>query len=312
MAKPTKKTKVIIESKELYLNNEEVKSFIVYLNGLLCLQLNGEYAEFSHSYPKKNEGPDGSWRCNNFKDALDKYDWHGNFDENKKVLDGLSIALKEAVDSNNEKEAFRTCVKVLEWGGVRNGVHGVANLYLNDDLIRNIKAAVDVLTSDNVDLSLFSNEKAIYENEQEDLIVQNATSVMGVLPQSRFRMNASFTKIYSLLSKKPFLIYDSRVAAALGLIVKRYWKTDHSQEKLPAEISFSYPEGRGGNRNASDGLIVFKKVSNEIQHAKCNIRANWIVEAALKNSDFSLKSTDDITTKMRAIEAALFMIGSTV
>ena len=48
------------------------------------------------------------------------------------------------------------------------------------------------------------------------------------------------------------------------------------------------------------------KPDNDELHAKCSIQANWILEAALRNSNFSKKTGQ---RALRAVEAALFMLG---
>jgi hypothetical protein len=55
--------------------------------------------------------------------------------------------------------------------------------------------------------------------------------------------------------------------------------------------------------------IEFSKVKNGEDHALWNVRANWIIEAALIKSD---KSDEDMIKNMRELEAALFMIGYNV
>lgn len=61
-------------------------------------------------------------------------------------------------------------------------------------------------------------------------------------------------------------------------------------------------------------MIEFKKLSvpkKEFKHAVWNVRANWIVEAALTNIACFAENTDKLD-QVRAVEAALFMIGNDV
>ena len=51
-------------------------------------------------------------------------------------------------------------------------------------------------------------------------------------------MNSGFTKIYSLIVQD-FIIYDSRVGAALGLLIKCFCE-DKQKEKIPEELRFAW------------------------------------------------------------------------
>ena len=131
------------------------------------------------------------------------------------------------------------------------------------------------------------------------------------------RSNAGFTKIYSLLFEN-FIIYDSRVAAALGLFVVRYC-TDNGLPKIPPELDFGWmpakEEAKTSSpklRNADAGPYEFSKASREQLHASANIRANWIFEQVLPtNAEPSGEWFAKLpkAERMRALESAFFMIG---
>jgi hypothetical protein len=182
----------------------------------------------------------------------------------------------------------------LEWGGVKNGAYGVAKSYCNGKLISSITNALAALTPDadtQLDLNGFCDK------------------------DESFIMNASFTKIYSLLSEQPFIIYDSRVAAALSLIVSNYWiNVRQDNEVLPNYLRLACLEGRAEkeSRCASDEEknIIFRNVNgNNETHALWNVRANWIIESALIQANLP---EGDIIQNMRELEASLFMIGYNV
>jgi hypothetical protein len=286
-------------TKNRYLGNVDVTSFTKYLADLI----NG--AAFEHKYIiekggknaawiKYNKNVDRIWQCTNLQSALEQYFWgNSNFDSNNRLLNDLTSRLENAMDRKNDKDVLSICLNILEWGGVSNGAYGVALSYCNDKLISSITSALAALTpgpDTPLELKEFKGTGA------------------------PFIMNASFTKIYSILSKKPFIIYDSRVAAALSLIVKNYWISSRKDNTvLPPLLKFACLEGRAKNaiRCAADKdmKIEFSKVKNGEDHALWNVRANWIIEAALIKSD---KSDEDMIKNMRELEAALFMIGYNV
>ena len=277
--------KPILENKNLYIKDGNVSEFIEHVY-----------------YNKKAKKP---WECNNLGDALKQYAWQGmDFEKTQSILLELATKLKTAVNNGNELETLRVSVDILKWGGVLNGAQGVVKLFLQNNLSRSIKEAVNVLTDEDLNLTGFSTHIEDHSDDVDDI-----SDSLGNYSNSpvRYRMNASFTKIYSLYSERPFIIYDSRVAAALGLVVRRYWEENHGSAALPQLLSFSSLQGRSGNRNASANHVIFGKIRQELQHAQWNVRANWIIEAALVDVDY-----EKINKKMREVEAALFMIGYNV
>jgi len=290
-------------NREDYLH--QVKGFVDHIKALLTT------TPFIHQYIE-NKKTSKRWSCGSIEDALSAYVWNGkDFDQNNAELSKYSSELKYSIDNRMEFETLRTCIRILEWGGVRNGAYGVVSLYLRDNLSSSISDAVKELTSEAPDLNHFMKKN---DGDDCDLDRSNEnSSADSELPifHSKFRMNASFTKIYSLYSDRPFIIYDSRVAAALGLIARGYLA--NRAGNINELLRFSYLEGRSGNRvrNASLGDVNFNKVSSERDHALWNIRANWIIEDALNDIPcFGGRETP--LEKVRAVEAALFMIGKDI
>ena len=131
---------------------------------------------------------------------------------------------------------------------------------------------------------------------------------------SEILMNSGFTKIYSLLMDN-FVIYDSRVGAALGLIIKEFL-TEKNILKIPKELNFAYGNARptkGDNntknkRNPSTETYKFSVLrNNNIHHTINNIKANWLLREIADNSIFKQEENP-----IRTLEAALFMIGYSV
>lgn len=279
-------------SKYDYLNDNNVSGFIEYLSKLDTFKHHYNITKKSNTAWIEHNNRKSAWSCDSFDSAKNQYFWNNkDFDTNEKELNQYSLELQAAIKGKKDKDALCKCLDIANWGGVTNGAYGIARLYCNGNLIQTLNEALDALTPDDsvyLDLSGFLD--------------------------GRFIMNATLTKIYSLLSEKPFIIYDSRVAASLGLLVKKYWLDSRTNsEVLPGQLAFACLEGRAVSavRDASDETkgVIFRKVRNDVTHALWNVRANWVIEAALRRKGVK---EDELIKKMREIEAALFMIGYTV
>lgn len=123
------------------------------------------------------------------------------------------------------------------------------------------------------------------------------------------RFNSGFSKIYSLLLDD-FIIYDSRVGGALGHLVIQYCQSNQF-ESVPLLLQFPWAPAketnpvRPKNRNPSTKHLILKKIDGSQEHALWNLRASWLLKEAAGESELFSKLTDPI----RALEAALFMIG---
>ena len=122
-------------------------------------------------------------------------------------------------------------------------------------------------------------------------------------------MNSGFTKIYSLYIDD-FIIYDSRVGAALGFLVRRYCE-EKKLDKIPELLRFAYGNSKGGtNRNPSIGDYKFPLLRNAgyyDNHIENNLKANWLLKEVLSYPS-AFKNIPE-QRQLRALEAALFMIG---
>jgi len=140
--------------------------------------------------------------------------------------------------------------------------------------------------------------------------------------KSAFRMNAGYTKIYSLLYDD-FLIYDGRVAASIGKLVTRYC-IENRIATVPDELSFPYMDAKESakkndsarkNRNPSIENFLFHKLNSNANHAMWNLHANWILrEAIIGSAIFNWKygeENESVTNAdaLRVLESALFMVG---
>jgi hypothetical protein len=198
--------------------------------------------------------------------ALDQYRWNGkSYDQNADDLDKLRSGLAKAMKIEDRKERDKSvcasCVEVMEWGRV--APRNKKWLFDNEDgLASTIANVCGILRSEDDDLSSFP---------------------------VNMRFNAGMTKIYSLLVSA-FIIYDSRVAAALGWFVVQ-WLRELDDPTLPEPLSFPWMPAKeapnAGNpkkRDPSCGPYNFPRVNGSAAHARWNLRASWILAEALRKS----------------------------
>jgi len=229
------------------------------------------------------------WSCGSLEDAFRQYSWRNkNFERTQVELAGYQERLTLAVDPKNRngQEAIAVAKEVQRWGGTNRGRSDRGNI-----------AAIDCYDGQFVEYLRFCGEAF------------NRNDLIDELPKSSFkiRSNAGFTKIYSLFVDS-FCIYDSRVAAALGMLAKRHCVVS-GMSCIPQELQFA-PMASAGlkeRRDPSEGSFKFKSTGGkDAEHFKWNIRTNWILKAALADTKFGKIYP---SAPLRALEAALFMIG---
>lgn len=126
------------------------------------------------------------------------------------------------------------------------------------------------------------------------------------------RSNAGLTKIYALGCDN-FVIYDSRVAAALSWLISKW---SRSAKAVPEHLRFATMRAntskKGGKQRTADetAFPYFAPTGTQsahVKHLKWNIRANWLLEQAISNSKIA-KANNSICS-IRDLEASLFVIG---
>ncbi len=274
--------------KDQYLQTPVVTEFIEWLIKHIDEDL------FTHTYIQKR--PKGNvWRCNSIYNAFENYKWRFNctlpngktisgdtYRECEEILTNISSGLINALEQGNQSLLKAYCISTLQWGGV---------LRSNKEKIENMENALEYFSSTTCALDPYT--------------VSLSDTFEGIL------MNSGFTKIYSLMIKD-FIIYDGRLGAALGLLVRKYLE-ENNINTVPSELKFaygnpktnSYDKDELSKRNPSKDGYKFPLLTNNSKlHVVNNLRANWIVFEAAKQSKFSTHNSP-----MRALESALFMIG---
>jgi hypothetical protein len=254
---------------------------------------NLDNATFKHCYTnRKSNKP---WSCDSLYDAYHKYEWPHpaiprlkiekgtDFKSNAQALDALQIDLCQSLSHSNDADTLQAAIDVVCWGGVGPG--NVRWLNANEKGL----AAL-----------LVSTQKILNESDTS----QCATIL---------RFNAGMTKVYSLLCNS-FIIYDSRVAAALGWAVGKFYK-----DKGPVHEALLFPwaparEGRNAAQKKlrDPGLGKNKQLQSGAMHAEWNLKASWLLKAVLAEGNAKVSNFNVLSgpgNPLRRLEAALFMFG---
>ncbi|MCW3490220.1 hypothetical protein [Dethiobacter alkaliphilus] len=272
--------------KKDYLNSPTVLSFVKWLTPLLDTA-----GLFVHQYVDRSSGR--RWQCNSIYDAFCKYQWAFNFrdsnnliqsgttfSENTQALERLQKQLRSALLNNDANSLYTVTCMIFQWGGVsaRNTDWASKNC---SELLSIYRQGMHMLNPDQAD------DK-------------------GPFPS---RFNSGMTKVYSLLLND-FIIYDSRVGAALGYLVVRYCR-ERGLGCVHHLLQFPWAAAKESNsvnpkmRNPSAGTLYIKQISNPQDHARWNLRASWLLNETVKFSKKFGRERDPL----RSLEAALFMIG---
>lgn len=147
-----------------------------------------------------------SWSCTGVTDAGDKYSWS---ESGCGAFHSLALALQHAVGQNDCLKAAAICLVILKWGGV----YPRAKFF---KLWIMVRAWRGTLCSDLLDAT-------------ERLIPQSKKPLNDFNGVDRF-MDSSSVKVYAALALdlsngfaaagQDVLVYDGRVAAAIGLITR--------------------------------------------------------------------------------------------
>ena len=264
--------------KSTYLQLSRVQDFIDWLSNRL------DTPDLAHRYLNRSTRID--WHCDSLFDAFSKYSWPtengSDFGGNANHLISLQNRLEAALKSNNDSGCCEAAIDVMKWGGVVPG--NVRWLGANQvglvQLLKNTQCALNIGDYDAAPL----NDESL-------------------------RFNSGMTKVYSLLCDN-FVIYDSRVAAALGWIVVCFLK---GKGPVPPGLKFPWAPAKEikgqrnpKRRNPSEGNLLFPRLQAGRNHAEWNLKASWLLEEVLAKSKSNFNNQKN---PLRALEAALFMIG---
>ena len=246
------------------------------------------------------------WECTDLFDAYEKYYWGthnpinneriSSYNESASILENLSGNLHESL-ANNNNDTLTHCNMVLKWGGVYNYSNIATTIRskipetLVPEYLNQCKNALNNITQ------LNNNPITVTINNHEyDLQLDSGT-----------------TKIFSLIANE-FIMYDSRVGAALAMLVKK-WALEE-REEIPDALKFSWQGNLNRNPNINDDCVrnnIFPNFAGTQSRISYNIAANWLCKEILvrgkKQYPDSCFYQLEENKQLRGLEAALFMIG---
>lgn len=150
-----------------------------------------------------------------------------------------------------------------------------------------------------------------------------ATADTGMLVPPVEQMNAMLTKVHAFLATDGLPIYDSRVAAAIATLVEMWRRAtlpSHTLPATPIPVALNFPSlsSRGKRRRTvaikfHDAVLPKHLQGYTTSTARAwscaKIRLGWLMEALLCKQSAVYASVGALSDRMRALEAALFMIG---
>lgn len=216
---------------------------------------------------------------------------HTNFKETEKHLSFLQLKLDESLNKNHTQLCAQACKDILIWGGVDRFLKVAVQIRklseINTlDLIEHLKDLKNWLNSDPAPNTLLASNQAVC-------------------------VDSGTTKIYSLLSPS-WIIYDGRVGTALGLLVSR-WAHDNQIHPNDIPVMLRFSHGREAKRNPNFyRKRIFPVMDNTNLRLTHNLYANWLLAEVLKAEDIGEFKNIEESSRLRALEAALFMIGYSV
>lgn len=283
-----------------HLDGDVLEEFSSYLASCWSGQFKHQYNISKHVAWKNWRKISGNlefWSCDNLQDAFEKYSWGG--DTATITPTNLKASIQEALSKNDVLAAKTACFDIFKWGGVsrlkQRDVCGnfvdksrnwVETMFSNGELCKQINRAVRLLQPDGDEgLSEFSST--------------------GLL------MNSSMTKVYAFADQEQKIaIYDSRVGAALGLIVKDFLEnTNNRYDQIPSQLCFMWGEGRkAGTRDPSNAFYKFPRLpygpKADFVKARLSRDTNVVLQMALQKINQSVPPVH-----LEDIERSLFMIG---
>ncbi len=312
-------------NKKDFLSIKQVSDFIEWLTLLIDepekYSLNHKWRSVNSS-ACFNQGEE--WSCSSLEDATFNYKWPAkkldgntvfNLLDTQAFLNELSDSLKASVVSGDG--VLQRVNDILSWGGVKDKKNIARDIRFN-------------LESDEQRALFLNAVKHKISKPDFDPMQDTSIEVEGRVINS-IVSDSGTTKIFALFLDE-FAIYDSRVGAALGMLLTNYMKAfgineanldktlrfgwqdspnkDYSRSPKPNNSRFNLSRAKQ-KRNPNTLLMkqifpYLAGVSNS-ERLAMNIYLNWILQTVVRKSH-KLKATPP-SDAVRNLEAALFMIG---
>jgi hypothetical protein len=245
-----------------------------------------------HSYAIPSRGKssawsravDGKWMAVGLADAASKYARSGkSFSENRAESDRLAADLQSAIYRNSSKDVSYILRAIMHWGGVDNK-HRQKRTFEwiernADEISYKLSSAVNLIKDEWASLNSFDGV---------DLI-----------------MNSTMTRFVSLADpEQKLVIYDGRIAGALGFFVARFAEErEIHQYDLADQLLFALD--RETKRTPKTKRIHFPVLFGQARDRCHALMVRWA-------SQLIWQVAKECQASPREIEAALFMWGYNV
>lgn len=264
-------------------------------------------------------GPGVRVQTSNFSDLVRLYHWRSEWQRadgskvfsddwpsTQKSLLELAHWLRSEVSKGSHHDTLKASKAIVTWGGDRSHLQATPRgaipfLEQVPDLPSYLDSCRSALALDTANTDLFD-------------------------PVSK--MNAMLTKVHSLLAEDGLPIYDSRVAAAIALLVERYRRSlECSWTDVPHCLQFKATDRDNLKRRVSGLRTLDKRDPGCINRqdvqactsdwVSAKIRLGWLAEDLILRADrlgnpiidHDLSRDQSLPSRMRAFEAGLFMLG---
>ena len=259
--------------RDQFLADDQVAEFVKWASHLVRGEL-----PLKHSW--KGRGPE--FRCFTLYEAFQHYLWPNRVDGDRftdtmRKFDGFRQEFESigTIDNRYDQARFIANAKAIAvWGGIHR--------LRFDDWVLMTPAQLQ---------GFIDNTKSRLDPARAD-----TDDLRGI------RMGSGLSKIYSALI--PGLpIYDSRVACALGCLVRLYRREDNLPD-TPSLLDLGMPDYQGNKHGRCKPSI--RNSQNE-KYAKANLRFAWLLQALLTDpGDFAAVPE---VQRVDALQSALFMLG---
>lgn len=232
------------------------------------------------------------WWCDSLQEAAARYSWTSN--PSTPSFSMLSSALCTAVAMGNDSAAEAACLGIFKWGGVARRATDRSRVWVHQEasartLCQNLSLAARTLQSNN-------------------------KGSLGLFDGKTLLMNSAMTKVYAALDPSNVVMYDGRVGAALGLLVRNFL-AKQSTRQIPTGLKFRWgpaPSAPQDRRNPSNDDYSFAslyggKKANQVW-AELVMDASSILIAVTRLINQDSKQS----VSLNELEKALFMIGANV
>jgi hypothetical protein len=222
----------------------------------------------------------------------------GDWTDTTRHCAALANALRAAVAAGNVPVALQAAWQVIRWGGGNQ-----------------VKGAYPFLSSLGASLIPY------LKNAERSFRL--ATADTTAISPPVIAMNSMLTKVHAFLAKDGLPIYDSRVASAAATLVEAWRQSTLSPSALvvmpiPAALHFPAVNGRTQTRvTVSRKYPTARKPARLTQYntssarewSSAKIRLGWLMGEMLGAQPSVFATLGGMADRMRALEAALFMIG---